>query len=212
MSAAARMQGRRATMTESSARPSRSTRSFSNPAGSAIGSTTSTFFTPTARASPSIETLPVCSCSSVRPVPGCSCWPVMAGVLLRQDVAQAEPDAERRAHGDAAVQALVRREDAERVAADVPRDDRVVLAERGVDRVVGARLAQRGRPPLRQLGLGRDVAREDAADPAHVELAEAERLELRLDRDPRGPDRVREVRIALLHDDAALDRSREGAD
>ena len=52
MSAAARMQGRRVTITESSFLPSRSTSSLSKPAGSATGSMTSTFFTPSARATP----------------------------------------------------------------------------------------------------------------------------------------------------------------
>ncbi len=89
---------------------------------------------------------------------------------------------------------------------------RVVLAERGVDRVVRAGLAERRRPPLRQLRLGRGVAGEDTAHARDGELAEAEGLRLRLHGDAGGADRVGEERVALLDHDAALDRPREGAD
>src|SRR6266545_327515 len=133
-------------------------------------------------------------------------------VLLREHVAQAEADAERGAHGDAGIHALVRRQDTERVAADVTRDDAVVLAERAVNRVVRARLAEHGRLAFRQDRLGRGVPRHDATHAIDVELAEAEGLRLRLDGDARGADEVGEERISLLDDEAALDRGGEGAD
>src|SRR5512133_2177001 len=133
-------------------------------------------------------------------------------VLLREHVAEAEADAERGAHRDAGVHPLVGREDAERVAADVAGHDAVELPERAVDRVVRAGLAELRRLPLRRLGLGREVLRDDAPDAVDVQLAEAERLGLRLDRDPRGADRVGEDGVALLHHDAAPDRPGERAD
>ena len=53
-----------------------------NAAGSSVGSTTATSRMPTARATSSMTTWPAGPWSSVRPVPGCSCMPVMAVVPL----------------------------------------------------------------------------------------------------------------------------------
>jgi hypothetical protein len=78
--------------------------------------------------------------------------------------------------------------------------------------VVRAGLAELRGLALRRLRLGREIAREDAAHARDVELAEAERRRLRLDRDASGAHRVGDDRIAFLDDDAALDRARERAD
>ncbi len=83
-----------------------------------------------------------------------------AGVGLGEGVAQAEPDAERGAHGHAGVHALVGRQDAERVAADVAGHDAVELAERR------RRPGGRGRPR-------RAAAASRAAAPAPASVSRA---------------------------------------
>ncbi len=129
----------------------------------------------------------------------------------RQDVTQAQAHADRGAHGHAGVHRLVRRQHAERVAADVAGHDAVVLLERGVDGVVRAGRAELRRLAARRGRFGRVVAGQDAPDTRHVQLTEAVHLGLRLDGDAGGAQRVGDDRIALLDHDAALDGGGEGA-
>ncbi len=131
-----------------------------------------------------------------------------AGVRLGQDVAEPEADAQRGAHGHAGVHGLVGRQHAQRVAADVAGDDAVELAEGGVDRVVGAGLAE-----LRRLarGAARARARRRRARMRRTRstLSSPKRYgrALRLDRDAGGAQRVGEVGVALLDHHAALARA-----
>ncbi len=122
-------------------------------------------------------------------------------LVIRQHVPQAEPDADARAHADAGVHRLQGRQHAERVAADVARDDAVHVLEDLEHVAVRAALTE-----LRRLAPGRDrlgagVAVEDAAHARHVELAEAVHLRLAFGRYAGGAQRVLEHRVALLDHD-----------
>jgi hypothetical protein len=124
---------------------------------------------------------------------------------VRQDVAQSQAHGDARAHANAGVHRRKRRQNAQRVAADVARDDAIQVAQALEHDAVRAAFAELRRFAGHFGWLRGGVVGQDAADARDVQFAKAVHLGLALDVDARRADGVHQIRIAFFNHHAALD-------
>ena len=138
----------------------------------------------------------------------------LSGALER--LRHAHGDCEAAAHADAAVQRVQRRRKAERIAADVARDDKVLVAGHGVEEAaVRAAWTQRGRTrdgrDADVYSLGR-VAEDTLAQQLRIQLVELAGQLLAGAGDTGGADLLLHEGVKLLDDVELFDLRGEFAD